>query len=192
MSEPTLEQIILTLGYTQQWAEAGVIDETSVRSQFETYVLSDDKNGEHYRHCAFAGYLREKERLSDHEVQCLLALEDRGDDGVNLEVSRAIMILDSELLTDQQLADLAEHPAVAHSAARRLYLRHLVLRRLRRESMSSSLFEVIQGCDDEAVQRAALERDDLAREHVEWLALEGRNRRVRNIARQRLTRFRDG
>jgi hypothetical protein len=190
MSEPSLEQILRKLGYTRQWVEVGVIDEKLLRTQFNAYELSDDKNEEHYRYQAFALFLREKEGLNDNEVQSLLVLEDCGDDGVNMEASRAIMLLDSGLLTDQQLADLAEHPAVADSATRRVYVRQLMLRRLRSEAMSISLFEAIQRCGDEAVQRAALDRDDLDREHMEWLASEGANRRVRNVARQQLARLR--
>lgn len=188
MADPKLTDIMRRLGYTQHWLDVGVVDEASVRSQFDAFRSSADQNTEHYRHRAFVAFLHRREQLAMDEALRLLALDDAAANGTSLRVSRAIQLLACDLLTDAQFAELAEHPALAHPSIQRVYRRQFALRRLRTERLTPTLFHEVQSTDDGAVHRGALQRDDLTRDQLEWLAANGATRAVRNVAKQRLRR----
>jgi len=58
--------------------------------------------------------------------------------------------------------------------------------------LTDDLFSAFCRLKDSGIQRALLDRDDLRRQHVEWLAQNGGNNAVQNRARQMLAsrRFR--
>ena len=184
MTKTPLPQILQTLGYTQAWLDIGVVDEPFLREQFERYLSSEDQNGEHYRHRAFTEYLRRKTRFLDEEIGPILALRDHGHAGASLAVQRANQLLGLEVLTDRQYLNLATHPALQDPSTQRLYLRGRILRRLRSEGLTASVFTEVMACADASEHRTVLAREDLHREHADWLASNGANVRIRNIARQ--------
>ena len=80
---------------TQEWLEAGVVDEEYLRRQYEEYLHSDDKNQEHYRAGAFSRFLANKQSLSDAELEAILHLRDEGPDQCDLSHGSARQMLGS-------------------------------------------------------------------------------------------------
>ncbi len=187
--EDTAERFARKLGYTQRWFDLGVVDAEAVRRQMAEWADSGDHFEEHYRHRAFGDYLRRRDGLTDEELLQILRLDDDGRDATDLRESRVIMLLDSGLLSDDQIEGLVGHPSLSSKSVQMLHQRHRVLRRLGSEGLSTGVFEAIQLSEDATLQRTALEHDGLTLEQASWLASNGVNRRVRNVAGQRAKRL---
>lgn len=183
---PQLDFIMKELGYTEGWLTLGVVDPEVLQRQYAEFVNSDDQNPEHYRCRAFIDYLNDKEWLSDEELEALFGLTDDGSDGCDLRKNRIIEILSLAWLTDEQFYGLARFPWIDESPIREKYQRDVVVRRLDLEGLGDDVFQAVIESEDTLLHRALLRRDDLRREHVQWLAENGGNKAVRNQARQKL------
>lgn len=181
-----LETILAELGYTRDWLAVGVVDETFLREQYAEFCRSEDKNQEHYRNGAFVSFLHRIASLSGEELSTLLNLTDNGPDRCDLAIERAIELLASGILTDEQLFGLAErHPRVLTPPLRKRYLREVLMRRIRRTGLEANFSEV-QGLLDSTVQREILDHSELTRAQLEWLASHGLNKAIRNRATELL------
>ncbi|MFT5027742.1 MAG: hypothetical protein ACI9VS_000159 [Candidatus Binatia bacterium] len=69
-------EIISLLGYTDRWINLGVINDDTLKQQWEKYCKSDDKNPEHYRFGAFVEFLAKKEHFTDTDIQKILGLDE--------------------------------------------------------------------------------------------------------------------
>lgn len=183
---PKLEIIMNELGYTEGWLRLGVVDTLFLEHQYAEFQNSDDKHPEHYRCRAFAGFLKQRRRLSDDEIEAIFKLTDNGPDGCDLRVNRIMELLLSQLLTDDQLSDLMRFPEVDEPPIQKLYRRLLLLRRLAAEGLSDDVFHAVCESRDSTLYGTLLSRSDLCRKHVQWLAEAGGNRSVRNQAKQML------
>jgi hypothetical protein len=181
-----LELMLKMLGYTPEWFDLGVISEESLRAQYAEYISSDDKNQEHYRARAFEAFLFAHRALTDDQVEQVLRLKDDGPDGCDLRIGRISGMIWSGVLSDTQMADLAQLTEIHESPLQRGYVRECMLRRLRSEGLTSNVFRAIVDSGDSELQRVILSRGDLCRDHVVWLTEHGANKAVRNIARQLL------
>jgi len=183
---PELEVIMKELGYTEGWLQLGVVDSEFLRQQYDEFQDSDDKNQEHYRHGAFIRFLNQRERLSEGEIEAIFELTDNGSDGCDLLVNRIMGLLESGLLTDDQLSELAVFPVVRETPIQKRYQRCLLIRRLTAEGLTDDVFDAICESQDADLHRVLLRRSDLSRDHVKWLSENGGNKSVRNQARQML------
>jgi hypothetical protein len=175
----TDDELLELFGYTRDWIAAGVIDSAGLRRQYASFEGSDDKNSEHYRNGVFLEYLRSTSRLTDTELDLVLALTDVGAD---LRINRSIQLISSGLLSDEQFDRLAATPAVQDGAAARVYSRHGLLRLLARTGLTAATFALIEASPDSFVHEAVLRHPQVSREHLLWLGEAGANRSIRNRA----------
>ncbi|MEM8671800.1 MAG: hypothetical protein AAGG48_30055 [Planctomycetota bacterium] len=189
------ESIAEHFGYTSDWLRLRVVTATDLREQFAVFEQSEDKKTEHYRCAAFKNYLNRIEAVSDETLRDLLSLSDAGPDGCDLSVSRAFELVNSDLLNDEQLQSLRERQDLQQHASFQLLInRALLERRLSSDGLTDSVFQGICALNDPITTQRLLDRDDLTRDHVAWVAEFGCGKRLRNVAMQRLNsrRFRDG
>ena len=158
----------------------------SLFAQYAEYLSSDDKNQEHYRARAFEAFLFAYRAITNDQVEQVLRLRDDGPDRCDLRVGRIGDMIWSGILSDTQIADLARLPEVHEAPLQRNYVRQCLVRRLRVEGLTPETFREIADTRDSELQRVVLSRDDLCRDHVLWLAENGANKAVRNIAKQLL------
>lgn len=185
-----LDEMMKHLGYGAAWLEAGVVTEASIRAQYAAFETSDDKNQEHYRHGAFMAFLERTTRLSDLQLDQILALRDEGPDNFSLRPTRLIELLSSSVLTDAQLDALSRLPEVQERPVKKCHDRACVLRSLSRDGLADQVVAAIMGSQDGALHDALLSHPDVARDHLEWLSRSGHNRAIRNRASQALRRSR--
>lgn len=177
-----LDAILRQLGYTEAWVACGIVDGAFLRKQYAEYSSSEDKNQEHYRARAFSLFLASVEGLSDELLGSILLLTDRGPDHCDLSDHRAIELLASGRLTDEQLVDLPKRwPRVLQPPIQRRYLRETLSRRIRQTGVAAN-FDEIKAIADAHIQLEVLNHPDLGKSHVEWLAASGSNKAVRNRA----------
>ena len=188
-----IDAILRELGYTQEWLEAGVLDEEYLRQQYEKYLHSDDKNQEHYRACAFDHFLQNKDSLSDAELEAILHLRDEGPDGCDFSYGRILELLYSAVLSDEQHDELSNYYLSIFPGYETQYVRFRIGRRMRSEGLSDDMCEDIKGSSDSVLHRAMLEHEEVDRTHLLWLEEHGGNKAIRNRARQMLNsrRFRN-
>jgi len=93
----------------------GVIDDDTLKQQWEKYCKSDDKNPEHYRFGAFVEFLAKKEHFTDTDIQKILGLDEDTALGGDLRDSRLIAFVESGALTDNQFQALAPERAIRKS-----------------------------------------------------------------------------
>lgn len=189
------ERILEHFGYTDDWLRLGVVTPSELQQQFAEFEASDDKNKEHYRCGAFRAYLDRLDSISDELLRRILGLSDFGSDGCDLKVNRVFDLVHSELLTDAQLQGLIERSEFReHQSFKIAIARLLIRRRLDAGGLTDDIFRDVCELNDATALQQLLDRDDLARDHVGWVAEHGCNKRLRNIAKQMLQsrRFRGG
>ena len=189
------DQLLQHFGYTDDWLHLGVVMPSDLQEQFAEFERSEDKNKEHYRCRAFCRYLERLHSISDELLDRLLHLSDCGSDGCDLTLNRAFDLVLSGLLTNSQLQVLAERPQCEEHRSFAIAIARLLLeRRIDAEGLSDSIFREIRNLNDATVLRRLLDRDDITREHVFWVAENGCNKPLRNEAKQMLVsrRFHDG
>lgn len=186
----SIEDAMKKLGYTTEWLSLGIIQETYLLAQFKEFKQTgfypeDDPHSEYYRHCAFTHYLESKAKLTDDEISAIFILKDDGPDMNDLHFDRIINLIESDILTTNQLERLAEYPEVLKSPIQKRYLRKKLICKINQTSLDSC-FEQVKQSEDHAVFEYVLTRHDLTYEHVQWLTKCGRNKRTRNAAKQML------
>jgi hypothetical protein len=102
---------------------------------------------------------------------------------VDLSSNRIIELIISNALTDEQFEGLAARPEVQHPPVDKVYARHELFNAIDKLGLAET-FERIKQTHDASVHQHIMDHPDLAGEHVVWLAINGLNKRIRNIARQ--------
>jgi hypothetical protein len=189
------ESIAAHFGYTGDWLRLGIVTQAELQRQFAEFETCEDKNTEHYRCAAFRDYLNRIDGIADETLHELLALSDSGHDGCDLALNRAFELVRSDLLNNSQLQSLRKQPDFnQHSSFRLAVDRVLLDRRLTSDGLTDRALHDIRVPNDASTIRRLLDRDDLTRDHVAWIAEHACNKRLRNVAAQRLTsrRYRAG
>jgi hypothetical protein len=183
MNHQQLSEYLLKLGYTAQWLDYGLLTEEQLLTQVKAYDEGDDKNIEHYRYTTFRNYLAAKDVLTDLEFDhyMQLALSDHD----NVMAGAALV----DLFTRTHLSDEQFHKLIAgmkslgdwttHTTARQI-----LLRKLKQEKLSNELFRECFEKGDNFIQEYLIALSNP--EQLEVLSLQGRTKRIRNMARQLL------
>lgn len=180
------------LGYNQKWIDFGILTEKYIVNQAIQFEFSEDKNQEHYRALGFYHFIESKSGLSDDDIKNILNLKDNGPDNYYLYEERFFTLIQSELLTDRQLADMSIYPETQQAPIQKTYIRSTLLRQIKKRGLNSKIITKIKKTSDSFIHSAILERNDLESEHILWLSEFGLNKKIRNRATQMLNskRFR--
>ena len=181
--------MIKFLDYTQGWFDLGIVDEEYVRSQFKEFQASEDKDQEHYRYRAYIKFFKRKRSLTDDEIDKIFSLKDDDPDQCDMKGVWIGELIRNPILTDKQYFAIEEkYPEIRGGFLKKVYQRHGIFRRLKKEGLTQEVFKEICESEDSQVHPAIFDQHDLKREHVEWMCRNGVNKRVRNIAKQFLNR----
>ncbi|MDP6542520.1 MAG: hypothetical protein QGH60_00930 [Phycisphaerae bacterium] len=178
-----IDKALARLGYDREWISSGIISEQFLLAQYAEIQMSDDDNAEHYRCGAYRNYIQSKQALSDDEIDNIFALTDCGPDGEDLRLNRVIELVRSGLLTAEQFGELGNRSEVHQPPVDKVYARHEILRAIDERGLAET-FERIKQTQDSWVHERVLEHPDLVSEQVVWLAQNGANKRIRNVAKQ--------
>ncbi len=177
------EKALKRLGYTEEWLAFGIISEEYLMSQYDEIKTSEDQNAEHYRCGGFGDYLRAKESLTDLEVNNIFLLKDNGPDNCDLHEDRIIQLIYRNVLSDEQLESIAQYPEVMERPIQKRYLHEKLVRKINRTSIDECFGE-IKTIEDSAIHEYILNNKTLLPKHALWLAQNGSNKKIRNVAKQ--------
>lgn len=176
------------LGYTQKWLDYGVLTPERLRSDLERFREPDgDESTEHYRFALFYEYLDSRERMSDAEINHILELAMEDPDGTMAHCA-VMQLIQLDVLSDTQFHKLPSRPAFKHFDTSKTYTRHKLLRLIRREGPTEPVLSRCLAEGDGEVHRYLLDHCGLPEEFLEELADKGGNRKVRNLAWEKLGR----
>ena len=176
--------IISLLGYTDRWMNLGVIDDDTLKQQWEKYCKSDDRNPEHYRFGAFVEFLAKKEHFTDTDIQKILGLDEDTALGDDLRDSRLIAFVESGGLTDSQFQALASERAIRPPPVFKKYKRERVFRDLRTKGIDEISRSRIRASNDKFMHEVLLASKDATAQDIEWLIRHGANKGLRTRARK--------
>lgn len=180
-----LSTVLRVLGYTRDWLALGVVSESELQGQYATFLTSRDQNAEHYRNGTFRCFLHRTKSLSDAEIAALAELRD-APEHIDLTDNRLIDLVSSEVLSDDQLRTLADHPRFDRDPVKKRHRRALILRGMRKNGLSPFVFEQIRHSADACLHESLLDHTSVSREHLLWLCESGANLGLRNRAKQML------
>lgn len=186
MTEQELADTCALLGYSTLWIEYDFLSPEYLHQQKLFFNESDDKNTEHYRYRAFSDYLHGKQRLTDtsfdHYLQ--LALLDPNPMIAGSAISDLFKSID---LTERQFDLLCKTILTFGDWAQKIVLRHTLLRKLKTETFSNTLFRECMEDGDGFVQHKLLGLAN--REQLDELANEACNNQIRRMAKVELRRL---
>ncbi len=181
----TLSTILSVLGYTADWLELGVVNESDLQVQYATFLASSDKNAEHYRNGMFCAFLQRTKSLTDAEIGAIVELRD-APEHIDMADNRLIGLVSSGVPSDEQLRALAGHPKIERDPVRKRHHRALILREIRDNGLTSLVFDQIRDSVDAHLHESLLEHTNVSTEHLLWLCESGGNLAIRNRAKQML------
>ena len=73
---PKVIEALVAMDPYAEYRQLGVIDDDTLKQQWEKYCKSDDRNPEHYRFGAFVEFLAKKEHFTDTDIQKILGLDE--------------------------------------------------------------------------------------------------------------------
>ena len=172
------------LGYTEEWLRYGFLTEKYILDQYDEIESSEDNNAEHYRGWAFHEYLSSKGQLTKIELENVFHLKDDGPDGCDLTIDRAFLLIESGILSYEQLENLqVDHPEFNERPLQKIYLRKLLIKKIEKYGINDETFESVKNCNDSNVHRYLLENNRLSVSQLEWFEKYGANKKIRNIAK---------
>jgi hypothetical protein len=184
MNHHELSKHLLKLGYTAQWLDYGLLTDEHLLAQVKVYDTDDDKNTEHYRYNTFRNYLATKDMLTDleldHYIELALSDHDKAMAGAAL-----IDLFTRTHLSDRQFHKLITQLKSLGDWTSNTIARQILLRRLKQEKLNDELFRECFEKGDNFIQEYLIDLSN--REQLEVLSLQGRTKKIRNMASQMLS-----
>ena len=186
MTNKELTDKLGKIGYTPLWLDYGVLTIDFLIEQEQSFDKGDDQNTEHYRYHAFRDYLNSKTNLDDLEFDNYLKLTLADTDPL-MASSAAIDLFDKVDLTDFQFKKLCK--TIGHFGKRteQIVVRQSLLRQLRTSKLTNELFRDCIGSGDKVIHEYIVEIADSTQ--LQELAINGKNKKIRNIATEKLNRL---
>ncbi|MDJ0366909.1 hypothetical protein QMK33_17295 [Hymenobacter sp. H14-R3] len=171
---------LLLLGYTKQWLDCGILTVDDLSKQCEVFQTGEDPNLEHYRYGTFRRYLTANKSLSDRGLINYLRLILADDDSM-MAGAAARDLFSLTTLTDGQFKYACEKIDTLDGEWKtRLLTRQKLLRLLKKDGLSPSLFIKCLDIGDKIVQEFIVGLAD--KQQLTELAANGITRKVRNLA----------
>jgi hypothetical protein len=183
MNDKILSDNLLSLGYTKHWLDYGILTVDDLRMQYEVFQTGEDTHSEHYRYSTFRRYLTTKKLLSDEELANYLRLVLADDDGI-MAGAAAQDLFTLISLTDSQFNLTCEKiDALDGEWKTRLIIRQRLLRSLKKNSLTSTLFTECLHSGDKVVQEFIIDLSN--KQQLTELAANGITKKVRSLATAR-------
>jgi hypothetical protein len=186
MTEKELIDKLAKIGYTTLWLDYNVLTIAYLVEQDHTFDNSDDQNTEHYRYQTFRHYLSSKGKLSDIEFDNYLRLTFSDNDTL-MAGSAAVDLFTKVDLTDFQFEKLCK--TIGHFGVwtEKVVTRQTLLRQLKASKLTTDLFKECLVNGDSAIHEYILDIADL--NQLQELAINGKNKKIRNIASEKVNRL---
>jgi hypothetical protein len=186
MTDKELKKKLAKIGYTTLWLDYGVLTIDYLTEQEQNFDNSDDQHTEHYRYHTLRRYLSDKDILSDIEFENYLSLVFEDNDQL-MAGSAAADLFNKIDLTDfqfEKLCKLIGHFGVWTEV---VVSRQSLLRKLKAGNLTKELFRECLVNGDSVIQEYIVDIADL--NQLEELAKNGNNKKIRNIATEKVQRL---
>lgn len=177
----SVEKAAKVLGIRKTWIEQNIVKSDDIVCQYQEYLLSNDKNTEHYRARIFRSYLMNKTEFTFEEIMHFVDVYYREQDEV-LRAQPLFDLLQYVPICLDNLKKLCLHAAFSKSSLKKKLNRMILIQRLDTEELSDDLVVEVLESADKDVQNRALENSGLTNNHLEMLHKGGVNRGIRNKA----------
>lgn len=183
-----MKQELSTLNYTQKWLDYGLLTEEKLQSQLAELAKGEDSNTEHYRYGQFLNWLNAKDKLTDLEIEHFIELA-KDDPDVTMAGPAMIKLFEHHQLADSQFEYIKSRlPEFGDWTAK--IIEHATLQeRLDKEKLTQELFHTILNSQYNGLIRQILDSSN-DEEIIGYLAEHGPNKKIRNVAKQKLRKIR--
>ncbi len=168
-----------------KWLEYDLIDKSFILNQYKSFVCSDDKSTEHYRYSAFQKILQDNECLSDRNIDNYINLTEI-DDYRSMATAALMDLLRWRGLTDEQYTSLVNRPEFASQIFQNYHRNKSMIKTISQIPISD---EIVKNCIQNYpgdVQEYLLSKEDIQRHQIEYIYQYGKNKRIRNMAKNML------
>ncbi len=186
MTDKDLKDKLAKLGYTTLWLDYGVLTIDHLAEQEQTFENSDDQNTEHYRYQTFRHYLSSKVKLTNREFDNYLRLTFKDNDSL-MAGAAAVDLFNMADLTDIQFEKLCKEIRHFGDWTEKVVTRQTLLRQLRTKKITNELFMDCITKGDSVIHEYILDIADL--EQLKELKICGKNKKIRNIATEKIRRM---
>jgi hypothetical protein len=147
-----------------------------------------DKSTEHYRYSAFKQILRTNEYLSDRNIDNYIELSELDKDR-SMATAALMDLLTWHKLTDEQYTKLIHTPVFTDKIFQNYHRNKSMMKIIDRMTISDEVIEdCIQNYPSE-VQEHLLSKEGIYRHQIEYISQHGRNKRIRNMAKNMLRKI---
>jgi hypothetical protein len=183
MKDNNLNDQLLKLGYSHKWLEFGLLTMELLHTQIITYEQDADENTEHYRYATFRNFLATKETLTVPEFDNYITLA-LSDEATTMAGAAMIDLFTKVNLTEVQFEKLVAQMIKLGDWTKDAIARQALLRKLKYQKLTNELFDECFEKGDNAIQEYLLGIANT--EQLTRLSIQGRTKRIRNTAIQRL------
>ena len=107
MVDTTIHNMLIRLGYSQDWLNSGILTENILTEQYKQLCLGEDDNNEHYRYRTFADYFKSQAFFDNNTLRHILQLL-QNDADIIMACSATILLLKNKALTGPQFDTIAD------------------------------------------------------------------------------------
>ncbi|MGV0923744.1 hypothetical protein [Empedobacter tilapiae] len=186
MIDNELKDKLAKIGYTILWLDYGVLTIEYLNEQEKVFENSNDQNTEHYRYSTFRQYLSSKSNLSDTEFDNYLRLT-LADIDILMASSAAVDLFNMKDLTEQQFQKLCNSIGHFGKWTEKVVTRQTLLRQLRTNKLTDDIFKKCIEKGDSVIHEYIIDIANI--NQLEELIIKGKNKKIRNIASEKLKRL---
>ena len=186
MTDKKLLDKLTKIGYTTLWLDFSILTIDYLIEQEQTFDNSDDQNTEHYRYQTFRHYLSAKDTLSNIEFDKYMRLTFEDSDPL-MAGSAAVDLFNKVDLTDLQFEKLCKTLGYFGEWTNKVVTRQTLLRQLKASKLTTDLFKECIVSGDSVIHEYILDFADF--DQLQELVINGKNKKIRNIATDKLNRL---
>jgi hypothetical protein len=183
--EEVVKQALIDLEYHIQWLEYKLINEIFLLNQYQYFLTSEDKCTEHYRYAAFQNILREHQSLNDETIDKYIRLAELDND-LTMSNSALMNLFTWQGLNEEQYTKLVNHSTFSHKIFQRYHQNKILTQSIDSMILSDEIVEFYIENYDSRIQEYLLNKEGLSRKQVEYISQHGKNKRIKNIAKNLL------
>ena len=156
-----------------------------VLNRYECFVLSDDKSTEHYRYSAFQKVLQDNEYLDDRNIDNYVELAEI-DDNRSMATAALMNLFRWNGLTDEQYTRLVDSLEFSSQLFQTYHRNKSMMDTISRMPISDEIIEECIQNYPSNVQEYLLLKEGIQRYQIDYIYQNGKNKRIRNMAKNML------
>ena len=180
-----IDRAVTILNFHAKWLEYELISELFLLKLYQRFIDSDDKSTEHYRYSAFQKLLQDNQYLDDRSIDNYIELAEIDNDQ-SMAIAALMDIFTWNGLNDEQYTKLVDSPKFASQMFQTYHRNKIMMKIIDGMQISD---EIIKDCIQNYpsnVQECLLYKEGIKRYQIDYIHQHGKNKRIRNMAKNML------